>query len=676
MVRNPFWLVMLVDVYGRGDRLPENRAALVQSFVEHWLCYEADRPGRSLPPKYRAALQGALDWLAFHMLGAGQNTPQPRSWVFSHLPERVDVSGDEEVIDPREVLELAESACLLECRGPVEARVVRFYHQMLLEHFAGRELLRRFRGTGGRGEVGDAPPLDEPALWRVPWAEKWAFVESAWDPLPTPPTTGWEEATVLAAARAALPRMGGGGDWPRLVRAILPHNPPLAARCVLETGREPDAGTRDELVQRLLAVVQDPAATAVLSDRQRLSLRIACGLALGALGDPRILAGERVAVHPVHPDGRRVRFIAPAWSQVIPAGPFPIGSARDDPEAYDDEYSERTGGRPHTVVVPHDYAVGRYPVTNAEYGCFVADGGYEDERWWEDTDEALRWLRGELDLSDTWLRYWRKRAQWVREGAIDPDEWLAQRRISPDYAEQLKWAAAASDEELARAVRRAAGATAAERGQPRLWEDRRYNNRSQPVVGVCWYEARAYCAWLGEQLRVSGFEFQVERGGELETPDLKPETVQIRLPTEAEWEKAARWDGSTKLATGGRRARRYPWSDEWDEARANTLEGRVLTTTPVGVYPEGAAPCGALDCAGNVWEWTASRWGPEVERPGFGYPYGPDDGREEPGGTDLRVVRGGSWYDVARLARCAFRYGYFPDLRNDGRGFRALLQLS
>ena len=201
-------------------------------------------------------------------------------------------------------------------------------------------------------------------------------------------------------------------------------------------------------------------------------------------------------------------------------------------------------------------------------------------------------------------------------------------------------------------MRRAAGATASERRHPRYWEDHRYNNPSQPVVGVCWYEARAYCNWLAEQLRITDYEM-----GSV-----------VRLPTEAEWEKAARWDG--------RRAHRYAWGEKWDEAQANTLEGRVLTTTPVGIYPAGAAACGALDCAGNVWQWTSSRWGPEVERPAFAYPYDPGDGREEPGGTDLRVVRGGSWHDEARYARCAYRSRHFPVNRHGYAGFRVLLQLS
>jgi hypothetical protein len=402
LARNPFWLVMLADVYRDLNHLPRNRAALLQRFVDLWLDYEADRSDQLMTEPRRAALQLALDRLAFAMLGKGQNVPQARAWVLSHLPQQMNVSGDTVQTDPRTVLTLAESACLLKCHGRAEARAVHFYHHLLLEHFAGRDLLRRFRSPAARGETGFPPPLDVETLWRIPWEEKWQFVESTWDPLPPPPTAGWEEATVLAAAQAALPptvggnERGGDGDWPRLACAILPHNPPLAARCLLEAGLEPQEEARADVTGRLLAVIQNPAATADLSPRQRLSLRISCGLALGDLGDLRILAGEQVAVYP---DGRSVLFIEPAWSQPILAGPFQMGSSRRDRDAYDDEYSEATGGRPHTVTIPHDYAVGLYPVTNAEYACFIADKGYENERWWE-TGEAKSWLRGELDLSE------------------------------------------------------------------------------------------------------------------------------------------------------------------------------------------------------------------------------------------------------------------------------------
>ena len=198
--------------------------------------------------------------------------------------------------------------------------------------------------------------------------------------------------------------------------------------------------------------------------------------------------------------------------------------------------------------------------------------------------------------------------------------------------------------------------------QPRYWDDSHYNNPSQPVVGVCWFEAMAYCAWLTRRINESanyiGADALVQHVAD----------PQIRLPSEAEWEKAARWDGAA--------ARDYPWGETWDVARANTLEGRVLSTAPAGVYPEGASPWGALELAGNVWEWTGSRWGAEFERPDFVYPYHPADGREDPESSDLRVVRGGTWNYEARSARAACRGRYDPVSWYSRLGFRLLLQLS
>ena len=148
---------------------------------------------------------------------------------------------------------------------------------------------------------------------------------------------------------------------------------------------------------------------------------------------------------------------------------------------------------------------------------------------------------------------------------------------------------------------------------PGHWQQQlRYPNR--PVVEVSWYEAAAYCAW-----------------------------AEGRLPTEAEWECAAR---------GGREGMRYPWGNEKpDEFRANYAEGGPGRPTPVGMYPEGATPQGTHDLAGNVWEWTN--------------PKGPEKGLG-------KVIRGGAWYDGPRWLRVSYRGRIVGDVRYGGFGFRCV----
>jgi formylglycine-generating enzyme required for sulfatase activity len=151
-----------------------------------------------------------------------------------------------------------------------------------------------------------------------------------------------------------------------------------------------------------------------------------------------------------------------------------------------------------------------------------------------------------------------------------------------------------------------------------------------PVVGINWREASTYITWLAGH---TGHPW--------------------RLPTEAEWEKAAR----------GTDGRIYPWGDFFDVSRADTDNGTERTTAPIGSFPGGISPYGALDMAGNVWEWTSTLYRP--------YPYSSNDGREAVQVEGNRVLRGGSWHDLPINARAAFRNHFVPiDARDASVGFR------
>jgi formylglycine-generating enzyme required for sulfatase activity len=160
--------------------------------------------------------------------------------------------------------------------------------------------------------------------------------------------------------------------------------------------------------------------------------------------------------------------------------------------------------------------------------------------------------------------------------------------------------------------------------------------KDHPVVNVSWEDAQAYCKWLNET-----------HGAEL------PKGYIFRLPTEAEWEKAARGEFGFE----------WPWGNEFDKNKCNSAEGGKKGTTPVGAYsPAGDSPYGAADMVGNVWEWTQSLF--------KGYPYQAGDGHENLKASGRRVLRGGSFINGQGYARCAYRYNYDPDDRFEYFGFR------
>jgi formylglycine-generating enzyme required for sulfatase activity len=165
-----------------------------------------------------------------------------------------------------------------------------------------------------------------------------------------------------------------------------------------------------------------------------------------------------------------------------------------------------------------------------------------------------------------------------------------------------------------------------------------YNLLNHPVVGVSWFEAVAFCRWLTERLR---------QNGELGTGE------EITLPTEAQWEKAAR----------GADGRLYPWGHDPDPDRANYDDTGIGTTSAAGCFPGGASPYGVEDLSGNIWEWCRTKWEDDY----IDY-RGDDDLR----GTDSRVFRGTPFYDAARSVRCACRYWGYPHDRGGYDGFRVV----
>jgi len=207
---------------------------------------------------------------------------------------------------------------------------------------------------------------------------------------------------------------------------------------------------------------------------------------------------------------------------------------------------------------------------------------------------------------------------------------------------------------------------------------------NHPVRWVTWYNALDYARWLDGVLKaVAGRMLQDAAGAALPFWEaVASGKYQVTLPSEAEWEKAAR--GGLQLPNpsipntsipNSFPARIYPWGDAFDLDRANTEKTGLGTTSAVGAFPRGASPYGVLDLSGNVWEWTRSLWGEDLGKPDYGYPYDPTDGRENLGVPSdvLRVLRGGSFDVNPRFARAAVRNWFFPDGRSEDFGFRVVV---
>jgi len=388
-------------------------------------------------------------------------------------------------------------------------------------------------------------------------------------------------------------------DQNGFVREVMLANLPLAAHCACAPDVNISATLKDELRMMLLARAQNSEAD--------LRARLAAALALGELGDTRFKKQM----------GKTDSYITGPFVSVE-HGQYFVGS--DDGEYADESPMHR--------VEINTFYIAQFPVTNAEFQCFIDAGGYENDSWWE-LPQAQAWRRGEgvIEGQRREQRTWRTHLRSLTNEDIEKmgeSGRITSTQVS-DWLNMRNW----NDEEFESWLNQNYSTNYAFK-HPAYWSNPNYVNPSQPVVGVSWYETRAYCNWLSAQ---TGRRY--------------------RLPTEPEWEAAAR----------GRQGRRYSYGMEFDSSICNTFSSYIRRPNPVGMFPKGNTATGLADMTGNVWEWTSSPYIP--------YPYQPEQEVQFEKKAEIkRVLKGGSWFHKPLAARAARRFSFSPDIRYDYFGFR------
>jgi formylglycine-generating enzyme required for sulfatase activity len=350
-----------------------------------------------------------------------------------------------------------------------------------------------------------------------------------------------------------------------------------------EIARDDMPGGGQAYLDRLVARLQ-PALTGPLAPVERAE----AGRVLARLGDPR-------------PEVMNVDAMPFC---LVPAGPFWMGSPDDDPDAGDDE-------KPlHQIDISYDFWIGRYPVTNAQFQTFVADGGYAQEDVWPEATAAGFWQGGRF------------------KGDFDRD-W----REEPfDYGEPASLG-------------------------------------NHPVVGVSWYEALAFSRWLGDRWHRSGLlpaHLAVVLPSEAEWEKATRGGVHIAAqPVPA---MPGDWPAITATVDNPYPYRRYPWGDDWAAGRANHDKSGIESTSAAGVFDDQENVYGAADLSGNVFEWTRSRYKDYEYRPADGR----EELSTVTARTGI-ALRGGAHWSESSWLRCACRIGGSPDGRFVDYGFRVVV---
>ena len=579
------------ELFEELGRPAEDRAELMSGLV--WLRLRDDR----LPPD--SELLGDDDWDQVadrdfwrdHLLNLPVQGPLISALDAEALAMHRDAGGTEIA---KAVEEVAKTLNPFELRQQWLAAVYalqlarkelggnfRFVHQSWQEFFAARGL-----------KADDVPDMAPLALTQM---DEVLTSLGIGDLLPGPDVSSWEESAKLALQLAATDKR------PALLNALHASNLPLAARAAIAIKQQLEEAETDldPLRHALLARSRDTAVD--------LRLRIEAGELLGELGDPRYVE---------HTSAEHVRYRLPSEEHWIrfAAGDYTVGSEDGD----DDE-------KPPISVPLGAFAAAFVPVTNAEYRLFIDAKGYEDERWWPE-GAARQWQRGEWAQDDR-IEWFEERFAALRD---DFDAAVAKyyTREPKSFVEtELRKYAAWGEQEASEVLQSSFGAK--KHRLPNEWGNLLFNKSAQPVVGVCVFEAEAYCRWLAHH---SGRT--------------------LRLPSEAQWEGAAR----------GLSARPWPFVGQPFAQRFNYDPTHLRRTVPVGVFPESDSPEGLFDMAGNVWEWTCTDFQSKLTEAGVITPASAEGA--------VRSLRGGAWYNGIGNCRPSFRNSNNPGYRDDYCGFR------
>lgn len=478
LTANPMLLTAMCVIYDQGKRLPQDKHDLYAQIVDKVLYnrYHNDVSELEMAREHLSVV--ACGMHTGTGLGQERTTPQAeashkeieRMIQTYHDESTVTFAGYRNSLETRD--ELLQRSGLLLSRSDNKAA---FYHFTFQDYLAARRM-------------GD---IDRLRLFEV-------FCERA-------ETKEWRSTlSFLFSSELANSREQATQLLHRLIERLTPASLGLAVVTAdgLETMLGRDNRLRPEVEQKFKSI-----CLAAIDNEAEIHTRHTLGIALGRLGDPRVVGDLRELSAYVE----------------IPA----------------DDYAYQKGRQ--TIGQP--FLLAKYPVTNSQFGLFVNDAGYK------------------------------QREYWTKEGW----EWKEQQALV----------------------------------EPQHWRNAKFNAPNQPVVGVSFYEAEAFCKWAGGC-----------------------------LPSEQQWEAAAR----------GREGLEYPWGENWEDGICNSYEAVLGVTSPVGLFPRSRSrDFGLEDMAGNVWEWCASEWSR---------------------GSGGRVLRGGSFDHYAHHVRSAYRNNNNPDNRNDNIGFR------